>query len=113
MPGIAGRVGLRRGVVGLAFLLRNIAALGRLTVMGVFGVDPDRVDGAIRTDAPGQPLERFHRRLAFVIDGLGAELAGHVQAILVAVDGEHPAGAEQESPASGKAPARRDCRRRR
>ena len=65
--------------------------------MAVLGVHADGVDGAVHADPGGQPAQGLDRILALEVDHFGALLAGHVQAVRVAVDGEHPGGAEQRA----------------
>lgn len=57
--------------------------------MAVLGVHADGVDGAVHADPGGQPAQGLDRILALEVDHFGALLAGHVQAVRVAVDGEH------------------------
>ncbi len=70
--------------------------------MAVLGVHADGVDGAVHADPGGQPAQGLDRILALEVDHFGALLAGHVQAVRVAVDGEHPGGAEEQRAGDGE-----------
>ena len=73
-----------------------------MVVAGVLGVHAHGIDGAVDADAIGEPAQGLDRVFQVEVDHFGALLAGHAQAVVEVVDGEHPGGTHQLGAGDGE-----------
>ena len=68
----------------------------------MFGIHAHGIDHPVHTDTAGEPLERLDGVFAIEVDRLRALALRHAQTIVMAVDGEHPASAQQLGAGNGE-----------
>src|SRR5579883_2795732 len=99
MPVISLGIGLWGNL--LQFLLEHfrlpLRLGGRRSSIGMIGVDPDRIDYAIDTDMPCEPLNGFHRIFHVVVNHFRALTTSHRKAVSNRIDGEDVSRSHQFS----------------